>query len=949
MKRVMRFAAPVLIFAGSLLGAVAGSVTITTPTVWSKTDVPPDPTITFGTLPNGMRYLIKPNTHPDHGVSFFLRIATGSFNETAKTAGISHFIEHMSFRGTTHIPDGEVFKRLQQIGVGLGSDSNAFTMADSTVYTFDFPGNDAATIDTALTLTRDIASEIQFDPKAVDSERQVVLSEYRLRDNAQLRMTRASYKAMYGDQLADAYIALGSEATIKAARADDLKAYYRTYYRPDRAVLIVVGDIDPKTIEAEIKKRFSDWKASARKPVDPTFTTPDPPKAPAVQLFVEDGANSAVQMTWISPFDPTPETQARDIRDIVRELALRILNQRLHKLATSGDPPFLSAGASAADNYRTSFVASIGASVGKGDPKRAIKALRQSLTTILRDGVSQDEVDRSIEQQRMLVTTSVTAAASRKNNALTGFFSTAIGRDAVIDAPENWTPAFEAAIKGLTAAQITATLRELFPNGQPLVIVASPTPVEGGTDALLAAYNDIGAPQQAVAAPKPVVWPYTDFGPAGKIASQSRIEDLDVTTATFANGVRILVKPTKLQAGQLQIMVRIGHGIQGTPRGKPAPRWAVGGAWGLGGVNRIATPDLPQALSGRQWGARPDLAEGAFQITAQTRPADLDVELQFIAAFVTDPAWRPEGLAQIKSASETGLAQAMTAPGGIYSLHYWKYLHNGDQRWSPPTLDDIKNADLASIKALIADDLKNGPMEIIIVGDITVDAALDGVKRTFGALAKRKIDTKPFAANEEIPKGGAAPLVLHHTGKSQEAVAMLGWKTTSMFPDTQTPRVLRILEAVMRSRMFDELRTKEGISYTPQTSSANSWATPGWGVLSVTATVPAEKLAVFYAAAKKVASDLATTEVSADEFERARGPLVTESEHARESNTYWLYELGGVAVEPRALDLIRNRVSGLKAVTTADVKKAAQDFLKDDRTLRMIVVPEGFKAPETLP
>jgi zinc protease len=949
MKRILRFAVPVLIFAGSLLGAIAGTVTITTPAVWPKTDVPPDPTITFGTLPNGMRYLIKPNTHPEHGVSFFLRIATGSFNETPKTAGISHFIEHMSFRGTAHIPDGEAFKRLQQIGVGLGSDSNAFTMADSTVYTFDFPGNDAATLDTALTLTRDIASGILFDPKAVESERQVVLSEYRLRDSAQLRMTRATYKAMYGDQLADAYIALGSDAAIKAASADDLKAYYRTYYRPDRAVLIVVGDIDPKAIESEIKKRFSDWKAATPKPADPTFTTPNPPKAAEVHLFTEDGANSAVQMTWVLPFDPTPETRARDIRDTVREVALRTLNLRLHKLATSADPPFLSAGAGAANNFRTSFVASIGASVGKGDPKRALKALRQTLMTILHDGADQDEVDRAVEQQRVMLTTSVTAAASRKNNNLTGFFSTAIGKDAVLDAPDNWTPTFEAAVKDLTAAQVTASLRDLFLQGQPLVIVASPTPVEGGADAMLAAYNDAGTLQKAAAATAPVVWPYTDFGPDGTIASQTRIDDLDVTTAIFANGVRVIVKPTKLQAGQVQILVRIGHGLYGMPRNKITPRWAIGGAWGLGGVNRIATPDLPQALSRRQWGAHPDLAESAFQVTAQTRPADLEAELQFIAAFVTDPAWRPEGLAQIKSATETGLAQAITTPGGVYGLHYWEYLHNGDKRWLPPTLDELKNTDLAAVKALIADDLKAGTMDIIIVGDTTVDAALDSVKRTFGATAKRKLELKPYAPQETMPKGGAAPLVLHHAGKSQEAVAMLGWETTGMFPDTQTPRVLRILEAVMRTRIFDELRTKEGITYSPQTTNINSWVTPGWGVLSVTATVPADKLATFYAAAKKVASDLAANEIAADEFERARGPLVTEAEHARETNNYWLYELSGIAVEPRAFDIIRGRISGLKAVTPADMKKAAQEFLKDDRTLRMIVVPEGFTVPDTLP
>jgi zinc protease len=221
--------------------------------------------------------------------------------------------------------------------------------------------------------------------------------------------------------------------------------------------------------------------------------------------------------------------------------------------------------------------------------------------------------------------------------------------------------------------------------------------------------------------------------------------------------------------------------------------------------------------------------------------------------------------------------------------------------------------------------------------------------RTFGALGNRKIDTKPLAAHEDMPKGGAAPFVVHHKGATQESVAMLAWKTTGMFHDTQTPRTLRVLEAVMRTRLFDELRTKEGITYSPQTTSANSWATPGWGFLSVTATIPATKLADFYAAAKKVAADLAAKELSADEFERARGPLVSEAEHADQNNSVWMFNLAGAQVEPRALDLVRAHVSGLKAVTAADVQRAAQSFFKDDRTFRLIVVPDGFVVPAELP
>ena len=176
MKRVLRFAAPLVFGFALLAGATAGTVTITPPTAWPKTDVPADPSATFGTLPNGMRYLIKHNTHPEHGVSFFLRVAAGSFDETPKEAGLSHFVEHMIFRGTTHIPDGEAFKRMEKIGVGLGTDSNAFTFPDSTVYTFDFPTTDNTTLDTAFTLTRDIVSEVLFTPSAVDSSSATALS-----------------------------------------------------------------------------------------------------------------------------------------------------------------------------------------------------------------------------------------------------------------------------------------------------------------------------------------------------------------------------------------------------------------------------------------------------------------------------------------------------------------------------------------------------------------------------------------------------------------------------------------------------------------------------------------------------------------------------------------------------------------------------------------------------
>src|SRR5712671_6048618 len=100
----------------------------------AKSDIPVDPAIKLGTLPNGMRYAIMKNTTPKGEVSMRLRIGAGSLMESDAQRGLAHFNEHMAFRGTTHVPDGEVFKLLERLGSRVGADTNARTGELDTVY-----------------------------------------------------------------------------------------------------------------------------------------------------------------------------------------------------------------------------------------------------------------------------------------------------------------------------------------------------------------------------------------------------------------------------------------------------------------------------------------------------------------------------------------------------------------------------------------------------------------------------------------------------------------------------------------------------------------------------------------------------------------------------------------------------------------------------------------------
>ena len=97
------------------------------PAAWpqSASDLKPDPAILFGSLPNGLRYVIVKNATPAGQVALRLRIASGSLRESDAQQGIAHLLEHMAFRGSTHVPQGEMIKILQRKGLSFGPDTNA--------------------------------------------------------------------------------------------------------------------------------------------------------------------------------------------------------------------------------------------------------------------------------------------------------------------------------------------------------------------------------------------------------------------------------------------------------------------------------------------------------------------------------------------------------------------------------------------------------------------------------------------------------------------------------------------------------------------------------------------------------------------------------------------------------------------------------------------------------
>lgn len=192
----MRSARLLLLAAASVAVLTAASPALaqvqpSDPWAQAASDVPVDASVRFGVLSNGMQYAIMRNATPPGQASFRLRIDAGSLMENEDQLGLAHFTEHMAFNGTTNIPENDLLRILERLGLAFGADTNASTGFDQTIYMLELPRTNDETVDTSLRIMREQVSEALMAADAVDAERNVIEGEERLRNTPGLRSIKA--------------------------------------------------------------------------------------------------------------------------------------------------------------------------------------------------------------------------------------------------------------------------------------------------------------------------------------------------------------------------------------------------------------------------------------------------------------------------------------------------------------------------------------------------------------------------------------------------------------------------------------------------------------------------------------------------------------------------------------------------------------------------------------
>ena len=920
--------------------AQAPSPLASAPWPQAASDLKADPAVRFGALPNGLRYAVRKQSIPPGQAAFRLWFATGSIMETDAQQGLAHFLEHMAFNGSGEVKEGEMVKILERLGLAFGADTNASTGFSETIYKLDLPRTDPETVDTSLKLLREAAFNLTIDPKAVDRERGVVLSEERARDTPGYRVTTRRMDFLLKGQRLPTRLPIGKVEVLKTAPAGAIRDYYEQWYRPERAVFVAVGDFDVAAMETRIKAAFGGWTPRTPPAVEPDQGLIAPRKAEA-RLVVDPGVTQTLQVAWISPPDLTPDTTARRRQDLIQNLGLGVLNRRYSAMSRQPDPPFQGAGAYKGEQDDAATLATIGVSAEPGRWREALAAAEQEQRRLVQYGVSQDELDREIEEVRAGLKASVAGAATRRPSDLADDIIGSLADHNVVTAPADDQATFEAAIKDLKAETVNAALRTVFQGQGPLVFMASPSAIEGGDATVLAAL--IASRNVAVAPPAQtarIAWPYETFGPPGTVAERREVADLKTTFIQFQNGVRLTVKSTAFRDDEVLVRVNVGRGLLGQPADRQSPFWAAS-AMIEGGLKKIDVEAMERALASRVYGGRFSVTDDAFTLSGGTRTGDLPTQLQVLAAYLSEPAWRDAAFQRVKTAGKTIHDQYESTTGGVMARDLSGLLHSGDRRWTFPGRQDIAGATLGTLQAAVATDLATGPVEVVIVGDVAVDQAIAATAATFAALPRRA-DPRPATAAQQavaFPRGAAGPVVLTHKGRSDQAIGYIAWPTSDYWADPQRARDTAILREVMKLRLTDELREAQGATYSPDVGSQHSLVWTDWGYIAASVEVPPEKLQSFFNDAQKIAAALTAIDITADELSRAKKPRLEALQKAQLTNGYWLGELSGAQADPRRLDVIRQIVPGTERVTAADVKRAARTWFKPEAAYKVVVTP----------
>lgn len=870
--------------------------------------------ITEYRLDNGLRVLLFPDPSRPK-VTVNLTIFVGSRHEGYGETGMAHLLEHMVFKGTPQHPDipGAMKER--------GAQFNGSTWVDRTNYYETLPASDE-NLEFAIRLEADRMVNSPIKAEDLATEFSVVRNEFESGENSPERVLQQRMQAVAYEWHNYGKSTIGNRSDIERVPVDRLRAFYKKYYRPDNAMLVVAGQFNEGKA-LEYVARYFGAIPKPETPLDATYTEEPPQDGERAVTLRRVGEVGLAGLMYHVPSSVHPEAPAVAIlaRILSDEPSGRLYKALVETKKASDVSAF---------RFPTKDPGLIGmvAEVQGKDPK-AIEAARDAMIDVVENlaetGVTAEEVDRA--RQQILKDRELAAAdPNRIAVELSEWGAQGDWRLYFVwrDRIEKVTPeqVKEVAAKYLRPSNRTVGLFLPTDKSERTPIPATPDITE-----LVETYKGRDASSTGEA---------LDTAP---LAIQARVR-----TPEPIEGVKIALLPKKTRGDVVQLVLNLRYGDAESLKGLVTAGELLPDLM-LRGTKRLSRQELKDALdrnfariSAGGGGTGLSASTGLLSFTVQTKRANLPEVLELLRQIVREPALSAEEFELMRRSEITQAEAALTEPTAIAVNRLARTLSSypaDDVRYVPTLSEQVerlKAVEVEQLRALHAEYLGAGRGELAIVGDFDPEEVLPKVKPILEGWTSRKPYTRIDRPYQEPAQTGRQTV---ETPDKANAAFFAGTSMPLRDTDPDYPALVMgnfvLGGGSLSSRIADRLRQKGGLSYTAA-SQFNASPLDDRASLIVLAIYNPANVEKVVAGVKEEIARLLEEGVGAEELERARKGLL-EQYRIRRTND------GALASQ-----LASNLFVGRTFQYEADLEKAIGELTPEQVTaaLRRHVDPERF-------
>jgi zinc protease len=905
----------------------------------SFTKMPMDTAVVYGVLPNGLTYYIRHNEYPKERASFYIAQKVGATLEEDNQNGLAHFLEHMAFNGTKNFPDKGIIDYMEKQGVKFGANINAFTSHDITVYHLsDVPTLRSEVVDSALLVLHDWSGFISLEEKEIDKERGVILEEWRTGNSASRRTYFKHLKnTMPGTRYAERDV-IGDTAVINNFKYDELRAYYKKWYRPDLQGIVIVGDIDPRKIEQRIIEMWADIPA----PVDPAervyFPVEDNEK-PIVSV-VKDDETMYTNITIGLRNDPMSKEMKNSLEGYYMTVVLNLITKgmgtRISDIVEKPDASILAGQCGYGGLTPTKDVFQFVVANKIGQFSEAYSLLIDEVEKLRRYGFTHGEFERAVESMLTVYESSYNARAKRQTSSYCSEYYNSFVNDEPIPGIEFEYDFVKTMLRNLTVENLNSVL-PMFLNKNLVIEISARADEQLLTaDEMLDIYNASKTKELQAYEDERYDVPLVPNTPKAATITESKVNNelFGVTEWMLSNGVRVLLLPTDYTDNEILFSAVSLGGYSLVQPEDVLTAMSTAGFVDTYGLGEFSNTQLRKVLAGKSVSLSPSIGLYTEALNGSSTKKDFETLMQLAYLSFGRPREDADAYKVRYEYIQTILKNRVQNPDQVFSDSVSVALRPNCAYMPQLTLETMDKLSYEKTLSIYAERFANpADFTFVIVGDFDIDSIKPNVLTYIGGLKTTKAKENYIKRDISIRKGKFENVFSWQmtTPKISNVTVFSGDKESNGTNNMH----LNILVELLRKRYLDTIREDEGGSYGVGVGgSINGNHNYTLSIVFDTDEAKFEKL---HAIVMREIENIGNNGCNLEDLAKVKENMIKTHTESVKRNGYWRSTIESKVLYK--MDFETGYDNLINSVTSDDIKALAKQIITDGNITKVVMKP----------